>query len=222
MVSVIVISHNYGNYLNRCVNSILHNNKHYINEIIIINDASNDNTDEVVKKLKKKTSKIKYYKRHFKSLSKSTNFAIKKSTGNWVTKIDADDYVSKNFIKIFFGELIKKKLDFICGNIIEIDKNDKKIRVKKQNIRYFKLYEYPMGSGTIFNKKLWSKVGGFDEKLLYQDDFDFWLKIRKQKNFSKGYINQSHYYYKKHNFNMSKNIIKKYMAKIYVIFKNLL
>ena len=222
MVSVIVICHNYGRYLNKCVNSILHNHKSYLSEIIIINDASDDNTEEVAKKLKKKTKKIKYFKKKFRSLSKSINFGIRKTTCNWITKIDADDYVSKNFIKNLFNELVKKNLDFICGNIVEINSSGKKIRTINQNLKNFKQFKYPFGSGTIINKKLWSAVGGFDEKLIYQDDFDFWLKIKKKKNFSKGYINQSHYYYKKHNLNMSNNIIKKYITKIYVILKNLI
>ena len=80
----------------------MHNDKSYISEIIIINDSSDDNTEEVAKKLKKKTKKIKYFKKKFRSLSKSINFGVRKSTGNWITKIDADDYVSKNFIKNFF------------------------------------------------------------------------------------------------------------------------
>ena len=222
MVSAIVICHNYGRYLNKCVNSILHNHKSYLSEIIIINDASDDNTEEVAKKLKKKTKKIKYFKKKFRSLSKSINFGIRKTTCNWITKIDADDYVSKNFIKNLFNELVKKNLDFICGNIIEIDSSGKKIRIINQNFKNFNLFKYPFGSGTIINKKLWSAVGGFDEKLIYQDDFDFWLKIKKKKKFNKGYINQSHYYYKKHNLNMSNNIIKKYITKIYVILKNLI
>ena len=64
-------------------------------------------------------------------------------------------------------------------------------------------------------------MGGFDETLTYQDDFDFWLKV-KEKKFNKGYINQSHYFYKRHNLNMSNNLIKKYITKIYVILKNLI
>ena len=222
MVSAIVICHNYGRYLNKCVNSILHNHKSYLSEIIIINDASDDNTEEVAKKLKKKTKKIRYFKKKFRSLSKSINFGIKKTTCNWITKIDADDYVSKNFIKNLFNELVKKNLDFICGNIVEIDSSGKKIRTINQNLKNFNQFKYPFGSGTIINKKLWSAVGGFDEKLIYQDDFDFWLKIKKKKNFNKGYINQSHYYYKKHNLNMSNNLIKKYITKVYVILKNLI
>ncbi len=222
MVSVIVICHNYGRYLNKCVNSILHNDKSYISEIIIINDSSDDNTEEVAKKLKKKTKKIKYFKKKFRSLSKSINFGVRKSTGNWITKIDADDYVSKNFIKNFFKELMKKNLDFICGNIVEIDSTGKKLKTINQNFKNFKQFKYPVGSGTIFNKKLWSAVGGFDETLTYQDDFDFWLKVKKKKKFNKGYINQSHYFYKRHNLNMSNNLIKKYITKIYVILKNLI
>ena len=118
MVSVIVICHNYGRYLNKCVNSILHNDKSYISEIIIINDSSDDNTEEVAKKLKKKHKKIKYFKKKFRSLSKSINFGVRKSTGKLITKIDADDYVSKNFIKNFFKELMKKNLDFYLWEIL--------------------------------------------------------------------------------------------------------
>ncbi len=54
MVSAIVISHNYGRFLKKCVKSILHNNKNYINEIIIIDDSSSDNTQEIALNLKKK------------------------------------------------------------------------------------------------------------------------------------------------------------------------
>ena len=47
MISFIVPSHNYGTYLKKCVQSILKNNKKFIEEIIIINDSSSDNTRSV-------------------------------------------------------------------------------------------------------------------------------------------------------------------------------
>ena len=53
MISVIIISHNYGKYLQDCINSVLNNDPELIKEIILLNDASSDNTDEVSKKSKK-------------------------------------------------------------------------------------------------------------------------------------------------------------------------
>tara|TARA_B100001027_G_C16254981_1_gene326422 strand:- start:1101 stop:1769 length:669 start_codon:yes stop_codon:yes gene_type:complete len=222
MISVVVTSHNYGKYLQKCIESILDNDKSFLREIIIINDSSKDDTESVVKKLKKKTEKIKYFKKNFNSLSKSINFGVKKSKSEWITKIDADDYVSNKFISSLYNQLIKKKLDYICGNITEIDDKGKKIKMINQNFKKFNNFNYPMGSGSIFNKKLWRAVGGFDENLKFQDDFDFWLKIKKKQNFNKGYINQSHYFYLKHTGNMSRNFLKKNFAKFYVILKNLI
>ena len=220
MVSVIVISHNYGQFLTKCINSILTNNLNYLKEIIIVDDASKDNTSDVAKKFKKKNKLIKYYKKDFFSLSKSTNFGIKKAKSRFVTKIDADDYVSKNFLKSFCDEIINKKLDFLYGDLVQIKKNYKKII--KQNYKRKHLFKYPMGSGTIFSKKIWKSVNGFNEKLFFQDDFDFWLRIKKKNSFSFGYINQAHYFYRKHNSNMSKNIIQKNLTKLIVIIKNFL
>ncbi len=220
MISIIVICHNYGRFLKKCIKSILLNEKKYIKEILIIDDSSKDNTKEVVFNLKKKNRLIKYFKKNFRSLSKSTNFGIKKSKSKWVTKIDADDYVFKNFLKVFYSELSKKKLDFIYGNIIERDRLKKKVRIINQGNFKSKIFSYPMGSGTIFNKSVWSSVGGFDEKLHYQDDYDFWLKINKKK-FNIGYFNKALYCYQKHSKNMSNSLFKKNLTKIYVFFKNI-
>ena len=221
MISIIVVCHNYGRFLEKCVRSILSNDRKFIKEILIINDSSVDNTQKVAYKLKNNNNFIRYFRKNFRSLSKSTNFGVKKSKSKWITKIDADDYISKNFLKVFYEELKKKKLEFIYGNLIEINRLDKKTRLIKQNYSKNNIIKYPMGSGTIFNKSVWKSVGGFDEKLFYQDDYDFWLKLRKKK-FKIGYINKAHYFYKKHSNNMSSNQIKKNLTKIYVLLKNIL
>ena len=81
--------------------------------------------------------------------------------------------------------------------------------------------KYPYGSGTIFKKVLWEKVGGFNEKIKYQDDYDFWLRLNKLKKIKIGYINQSLYNYRKHKNNMSKNFYEKNITKTKILFKNL-
>ena len=49
----------------------------------------------------------------------------------------------------------------------------------------------------------------FDEKLNYQDDYDFWLKINKIRNIKLGAINKSAYKYRMHSLNMSNKFCKK-------------
>ena len=74
----------------------------------------------------------------------------------------------------------------------------------------------------MIKKSLWKKVGGFNEKNFYQDDYDFWLKINKLKDTKIGYMDKSLYVYNKHNKNMSKNLVKKNFTKIKIFLKNLI
>ena len=66
------------------------------------------------------------------------------------------------------------------------------------------------------------KLGGFDERIKYQDDYDFWLKIKKLKNIKIGYIEQPGYNYRLHGKNMSKNFLKKNLTKIFVLLRSFL
>jgi len=223
MISIILLSHNYGHYLSDCIGSIRQNNQSNIGEIIIIDDGSKDETQKLVKQLKKNNKKIKYYKTNFLSLSKSYNYGVKKSKYNYISKIDADDMYDKNFFKLFFSNLKKKNYDFICGNLKVVNKNKKQIYIKKQKLNnFYSIFQYPVGSGTIYKKKIWNKIKGFDENIKYQDDYDFWLKIKKIKNIKLGYLDKIAYNYRMHNKNMSKNLIKKNIIKLYVLLKNII
>ncbi len=112
MISVILLTHNYANFLSDCLDSINKNDTSLIGEIIIINDNSSDNTDEIVSQYKSQNSKIRYFKTKFLSLNKSYNFAVTKSKFEFITKIDADDTIDDNFFYNFFYEVKKKKLRF--------------------------------------------------------------------------------------------------------------
>lgn len=222
MISVILITHNYGKYIQNCINSILNNQQSNLGEIIIINDSSEDNSEELIMDYLD-NSKIKYFYVNFKSLSKSYNFGVKKSKYPFITKIDADDLLEENFFSDYYYELKANNYDLIYGNLKLVDDQLKLIKIKNQSNELIgSKFNYPVGSGTIYNKKIWKKIGGFDEKLKYQDDYDFWLKINKIQNIKLGSINKSAYKYRMHNHNMSKNVIKKNLTKVYVFLKNLI
>ena len=223
MISVILLTHNYANFLSDCLDSINKNDTSLIGEIIIINDNSSDNTDEIVSQYKSQNSKIRYFKTKFLSLNKSYNFAVTKSKFEFITKIDADDTIDDNFFYNFFYEVKKKNYDFIFGDIRLIDKFGKLISIRKQNKNFINSYlKYPVGSGTIFKKKIWESIGGFDENIKYQDDFDFWLKIKKLKNIKIGHLSKECYNYRIHDKNMSKNFFKKNLTKIFVLIRSFL
>jgi len=71
-----------------------------INEIIVIDDNSGDKTKEILKKIENKRIKVKIFDRKLdNNFSNQRNFAISKTTNNWILWLDADEKPSENLIK---------------------------------------------------------------------------------------------------------------------------
>lgn len=188
-VSIIVTCHNEEKFIQECINSVLNQTAfEIIKEIIVVVDSTTDSSIEIIKNLSKKNDKIKIFEVKYKSLSKSRNFGIKKSTTNYIAFLDGDDYWSKEKLEIQFLQI--KKLDktyaFIYTNYIDFDdskKYYKKIQVRSFNNSNNQLKEYfckdgPIVPSTILIRSdVFNTIKNFDESLKYYEDTDFYLRV---------------------------------------------
>ena len=99
MISVIVPVYNVKKYLKRCICSLL--NQSYIDyEIILIDDGSNDGSSEICDKYARKYDKIAVYHKENGGLSSARNYGIVHSSGEYITFVDSDDYVSPQYLEV--------------------------------------------------------------------------------------------------------------------------
>ncbi|MEI3435706.1 MAG: glycosyltransferase [Clostridia bacterium] len=106
LISVIVPVYNGENYIDDCIMSVL--NQEYKNfELILVNDGSQDGSKEKLNIWEKKNEKIKVIHQSNSGVSVARNTGIEKANGKYLTFIDVDDYISKDFL-FYYYNLIKK------------------------------------------------------------------------------------------------------------------
>ena len=98
-VSIIVPVYNAGIKLERCLESLVNQTEKDI-EIIVINDGSTDDSEQIINKYVEKYSEyIKFYSKKNEGVAKTRNFGIEKATADYVFFVDADDYIDTDTIK---------------------------------------------------------------------------------------------------------------------------
>jgi glycosyltransferase involved in cell wall biosynthesis len=98
LVSVIIPSYNGTQYLEQAVSSVT-KQTHEKLECIIVDDGSTDHTYQLCQNLIKKDSRIKYVYQKNRGPASARNRGIKKSKGDWIQLLDADDWLNENKIK---------------------------------------------------------------------------------------------------------------------------
>lgn len=124
-ISIILPVYNGEDIIEKCIKSIL--NQTYENfELIIINDASSDNTTNIINEISKKDSRIKIiHNKKNSGVSKSRNLGIEEATGEYITFIDSDDFYEKNALEIMHKLITEHDVDAlrfaynICSNNTE-------------------------------------------------------------------------------------------------------
>ena len=115
LVSVIVPVYNVEAYLEKCLRSIM--NQSYENlEIIVVNDGTEDNSEEIILRLANVDSRIKYIKKVNGGLSSARNMGIDIASGRYISFVDSDDWVHQDFIKKLVEAIEKNEADIsICN-----------------------------------------------------------------------------------------------------------
>ncbi len=180
IISIIIPCYNSETTLESTLESVL--NQEFQNwEAIIINDGSVDKTEEIAMNWTRKDNRFSYFSKQNEGLGKTRNYGIAHAKGEYILPLDSDNQLKKDF----------------ASSAITVFEKDSSIGVVHGDAEYFgektglwKIDEFDftkmlvnnyIDACAIYKKNLWSKVGGYDEKMPYQghEDWDFWIALGK-------------------------------------------
>ncbi len=215
-VTIITITHNREVLLKQTIDSVI-SQTYQDFEYLIIDDGSNDNTEQVVKSFN--YPKIKYSKRKkSKKMSELRNHSILEARGKYIALLDSDDLWLPDKLRSHI-EVMEAKSEvgysfsntFLLKNNISI-RPDYFIKTKKSHlVRSFFLevlsFQRPLhpGSNLIIRRKCLEEIGFLDESLKY-GIYDF--SIRLSQRCIGAFVNEKLVKIRRHNSNLTLGIKK--------------
>lgn len=218
LVSIIMPSYNTAKYISASINSIINQTYKYW-ELIIVDDCSTDNTDEIVNKFLK-DERIKYLKNEKNSgAAISRNKALKEAKGKWIAFLDSDD--------LWVPEKLEKQINFMEENNYIFTYTDYRIKLNGKWLPYIntgpdivnkrKIYDYCYFS-TITVMYDQTKIGLIQiEDLKKHNDYAMWLKIIEKSNCYR--LPECLSYYIKHENSISSGNKLKLIKYHYILFR---
>lgn len=147
-LSVIISAYNAEKYIKRAVDSVLDQIGIEV-EIIVINDGSKDSTSDILHQEYDGEERVKIFDRNNHGLYRSRVFGISKASSEYITFIDADDFVTKD---LYAGiiELFTEEIDAIEFGIIIYDEEGKVIEENRYDEA---LWEHDIAIRRLVTKK---------------------------------------------------------------------
>lgn len=181
LVSIIMPSYNTAMYIKETIHSVI--NQTYQNwELIIVDDCSDDNTDEVVESIGEK--RIKYLKNQKNcGAAISRNRALKEAKGKWIAFLDSDDLWNPDKLEKQMAFMKKNNYHFSYTNYVEIDEENCPNGVLvtgPKKVSKLALYTFNyMGCLTVMYDREY--VGDVQiENLEKRNDYAIWIKVAKK------------------------------------------
>ena len=173
-LSIIVPIYNNEQYFERLFDCLFKQSYEDI-EIIVVNDCSKNDCDDIIKKYKKKDKRIKYVKHKTnKGLFQARLTGADIAIGDYITFLDANDYVSLDYYRTLISNAYEKESDIVIGNTVleYLDKDRYECPLLRMNFNeligkdilnnYFEQRGYNYSWYTIWNKiysmETWKKA----------------------------------------------------------------
>lgn len=115
LISVIVPVYNAQTYLKRCVDSILCQTYEQL-ELILVDDGSTDDSSVICDNYAM-IDRVKVFHTENAGVSSARNFGIGHATGEYLTFVDADDFISSQMLELLYNNLCEYGADVSIGNL---------------------------------------------------------------------------------------------------------
>lgn len=183
LVSVIVPTYQAGMYIQRSIESLVHQTYSQL-EIIVIDDGSTDDTKEVLQKYIDE-QRIHYIYKENGGLSDARNVGIKHASGEYIYFLDSDDWIEPTYIEKMVKKAQIEKADIVLSSIIITDGTEEQFRsdtflkhIEEENVRnfYSPIHFHPIMQNKLFRSSLIKKNKMLFPVGLYYEDIYFFVQ----------------------------------------------
>ncbi len=185
-ISIVILTYNRSAYLGQAIESAL-NQTYPADEILIIDDGSTDDTDQVVKGFD--AARLRYIKKPANegSIAKSRNLAIREVQGDYILWLDDDDILLEDTLQKYVGLLLADPdLNLIYGILRYFDDVTGETRHLFSAPDWSKQRDILLSSllggcvipnpASLVRKSLIVECCGYDEEFLHAEDYEFWSR----------------------------------------------
>ncbi len=218
-VSVVITNHNYGKYLRESIDSVLAQTFNDY-ELIIIDDGSRDNSENILNEYSSVNKITILRNREPQGVASSCNRAIRLAKGEYIIRLDADDYFDDNALLVLTGFLDRNPdIAVVYPDFFKVKDNREimeYVRVPRIGEEIKLLDVAANGAGAMFRKSAFDKIGGYNPNIKYQDHYDFWVKMIT--TFKVANLSLPLFYYRQHGSSSSSylNLREKLFARRYI------
>jgi glycosyltransferase involved in cell wall biosynthesis len=204
LISVIIPVFNGERFIREAVDNVISQDYPSL-EIIIVNDGSNDKSEEIITQL---PSDIRYFSQQNAGPAAARNRGIKDASGSFVAFLDADDLWPKDNLNALMDVMLHHpEMDVVRGYGQLMEYND---NTNTYNFVGNPLESFPHYIGAaLYRKIVFEKVGLFDPTLRFGEDVDWFLRAAEMGIMIKR-LNETRLYVRRHGRNMTegKNMVE--------------
>lgn len=204
LVSVYIVNRNYGRFLQQSIESALSQDYPHC-EFFIIDDASDDDSERVLARFdgRRGLRVIRHSSR--RGLTVCANTALRVSRGEFVMRLDADDYLATSAVRTMVEEITRDPAAVLVSpNFTEVDAQGKSVReVRRRRVSSREaVSDIPAhGACSLIRRTFLESIGGYDESVPRQDGLDLWLHLEPQHRVRS--VAEPLFFYRRHGGNLT-------------------
>ena len=203
-VTVYLVNHNYGKYIEQAIESVLAQSFQDF-ELLIIDNGSSDNSREIIERYIKHEKILTIFQENI-GLNRTNNVAIDHSTGSYIMRLDADDYLHENALEVLSGALDRRtEAGLVFPDYFMVDEEGNVLdMIQRHDFNEVTLFDQPAhGACTMIRRECLLALDGYDESYHCQDGWDIWVRFIRRYGVTN--VSLPLFYYRQHGSSLTRN-----------------